>query len=722
MRQKEQDARSVGSERRLCRANRRGDPFSAVTRDPTAGLSGPTASEVKGGILKKTEFTLSPEKDVELQGGRFIATSSEPWLSIEPRASLERGKLVEIVYRASLWDEPVRPVFRFWTSKGGWRDQIGPGPVAGAAIWTGRIPAETVHISVSPTNRVGRFDFELAAIRRISSGALFAKGLRRRPRSALASILARHIGRSRESGGGLDWAAGATPFAHYAAWRAARNRPIDLERLDAPRCDWTTSPEINLVVDADHADPADLARLITALRAQLYPRWRVALAVHRQVFNLPDEPRILRLPLSEIIAFLRALPAESIVASIAAGDALYPFALAAITEAAARMQATGVFYGDEDYCRFDHRLVPVLKPGWSPVLQTNRPYLGHAVFLRAKILADWPEAELSAYVDRAEIPASAALRLEAARPHSLRRVLLTRAQPWQNRAAAQVEPSETTIRLAGNPSALIIIPTRDRARLLSHSLASIFTKTAFDNFSIIIVDNGSVEPDALRLFEKFRGDRIVSVLHSAGPFNDSLLCNAAAARRKADVLVFLNDDLEILSEDWLGRLVASALLQDVGAVGGLLLGPGRRIQQAEIVLGSRDDTRGFSAGPPEPEGDLLGLSEVEHEVSAIPRACLAVARRKFMLIGGFDAEHLPSAHNDIDLCLRLSEKGWPARIDPAVRLICTERPNATSAAFQAAPGADEQGRWFEARWVGVLRDDPFHHPGLSLHYPDKALG
>jgi len=672
--------------------------------------------------LKKTEFTLSPEQDVEMQGGRFIATSSEPWLAIEPRAALEPDKLIEIVYRASFWDEPVRPVFRFWMPGGLWRDQIGPGPIAGAAIWTGRIPAETFRISVSPTNRLGRFDFDLSAIRRISSGALFAKGLRRQPRSALASILGRRIGRSREPGFRPDWATGSTLIEHYAAWRKARSRPIDLERIDAPRCDWTTSAEINVVVDAEHASPAELARLITALRAQVYPRWRVIFVADHRPSNLPDEPRIRHLPRSQVVAFLRSLPADSIVSAIAAGDAPYPFALAAIIEAAARLPATAIFYGDEDYRRLDHKLVPVLKPSWSPVLQTNRPYLGHAVFLRTRILADWSDADVAAYVDRSEIPSPAAARFEAAKPHSLRRVLLTRGQPWPEPEAPLVEPSSTTIRLAGNPSALIIIPTRNRARVLSRCLASIFAKTAFDNFSIIIVDNGSIEPEARRLFETFRGDRIVSILHSPGPFNDSSLCNAAAARRKADVLVFLDNDLEILSEDWLGRLVTLALSPDVGAVGGKLFGPDGRVQQAGISLGMSDDMRRFRARRPAGSADSLGYNDVLREVSAIPRACVAVARRKFMLVGGFDADHLPVEHNDIDLCLRLSEKGWSARFDPDIRLIHAERPSSTSVPFCSEHDSAEQRRWFEARWLRALRDDPFFHPGLSLHNSEEALG
>ncbi len=322
----------------------------------------------------------------------------------------------------------------------------------------------------------------------------------------------------------------------------------------------------------------------------------------------------------------------------------------------------------------------------------------------------------------AEIPASALARLEAAKPHSLRRVLLTRARPWPEPEPRQAASPAPTICLPGNPSALIIIPTRNRAHLLSRCLASIFTKTAFDNFSIIIVDDDSVEPDSRRLFEKFRRDRMVSVLHGSGPLNDSSLCNAAAARRKADVLVFLDDGLEILSEDWLGRLVARALLGDVGAVGGGLFGYGGRVPPAGVRLDEAEAMRRLRTVQPKRGEDLLGRDKVAHEVSAVPRACLAVSRRKFMLVGGFDADHLPSEHNAMDLCLRLAEKGWSAQIDPAVRLGRAEKTFSSFAASRLAREPGEQRRWFESRWLGVLRDDPFFHPGLSLQWPDEALG
>ncbi|WP_162180423.1 glycosyltransferase [Methylocapsa aurea] len=670
--------------------------------------------------MNTTGLTLSPEAGVERRDGRFVATSTEPWLRIEPHAALQPGKIVKFVYRLSLWDEPARPVFRFWTSDGNWRDQIAPGPIAGAAIWTGRIPTETVRISVSPTNRPGRFDFDLESVSRVSFGALAAKGLRRRPRATLRAVLAGRIGTPLESDVHLERAIGFTPFASYQAWQRARARPIDIAGIDAPRSDWTIAAKIHLVVDAATANLDELAATIAALRAQAYPHWRLHLAGGNDLDDLPADPRIGRLPRESAAAMLRALPGNSFIGAIQAGDAPYPYALAAVAEAAARSPETQVFYGDEDVHGAGRKRVPVLKPGWSPLLQTNRPYLGHAAFLRREILVDWTDAEAAAFVASAEIPRNAAARFAPDKVHSLRRVLLTRAAPWPDAGPPPPEPSPAAIALAGNPAALIIIPTRDQALLLSRCLASIFSTTSFNNFSIIIVDNGSVEPEAQQLFKAFRGDRIVSVLRCPGPFNHSSLCNAAAARRKADVLVFLSEATEILAPDWLDRLVAHALSPDAGAVGALILDRGRRIFDAGLALGIGGDARPFGAGAAAGSPGWLSRNEAAHEVSGVSKACLAVARRKFMLVGGFDAEHLPVEHNDSDLCLKLAERGWTARIDPKVRLLHAG-PDRRDA-LQHGRADSPQRAWFQARWFGALRDDPFFHPGLSLSSLDAAFG
>jgi GT2 family glycosyltransferase len=675
-----------------------------------------------GGLVTIPGPALTPKSNVETMMGRLVATTTEPWLSVAPHPALRPGDLVEITYRTSFWDEPVRPIFRFHLSTGDWQDRIAPAAVAGRAIFKIRIPSGTTAISVSPTCRVGRFDFEITGARRVTFLGEILCALQAKPREVRSAILTRLIGWNDESDVNLVWATASTPIARYEQWREARNRGIDLLTIDTPRCDWTEAVEIRLFLDAGTAKHADVVATIDSLQAQVFPRWRLDLIADRDFGDLSGDPRVRQIDREEIAACLGACQPRKFVGVVLPGARFTRHALAAIAEAAARRPEVRIFYGDEEYRTNDGKLLPVFKPGWSPLLEAELPYLGAAVFLRGDIFAGWTDDERGAFLTRSNVPPTASAWFGEGEVATLRRVLLTRADPWPRSERKAVETAPPIIHLPDNPSAVIVVPTRDRAHLLGRCIESIFEKTAFANFSIVIVDNDSVEPETKRLLDHFRGDKNVSVLRSPGPFNFSALCNAAAARRKCDVLVFLNNDTEVVSEDWLGRLVAETILPDVGAVGGLLLYPDRRIQHAGVVLGMGNTAGHFGAGAPEDTPGWLSRNEVVHEVSAVTGACLAVSRRKFMLVGGFDAQHLPVELSDIDLCLRLAEKGWRTRLDPLVRLVHAESASRGGATFRRLHVYAEQRRWLHARWLHALRDDPYFHPGLSLYDREEALG
>ncbi len=664
---------------------------------------------------------LIPEANVLAIEGRLVATTTEPWLTLAPHPALQPGHLVEFTYRTSFWDEPVRPVFRFLGPAEDWHDRIAPGAVAGSATFIARIPRGTTAIAVSPTCRTGRFDFEITGIRRVSFAAELLRSVRQKPRRARSAVLTRLIGWHDESDVNLVWASASTPFARYGHWRKQRGRDLDLRSIDAPRCDWATAVEIRIFVDGESAERGELAATIDTLQAQVFPRWRLDVVAMSDLGALSDDPRVRRIDPRQAAACVGECGPRTFVGAATPAARFPPYALAAIAEAAARRPEVRILYGDEELRGEGGRLVPVLKPGWSPLLEAGRPYLGTAAFVRGDIFAGWTDDERLAFVTHASVPPTAAAWFADHEVASLRRILLSRAGSWPRHERKETSSTAPITRLPDNPSAMIVIPTRDKARLLGRCIESIFEKTVFANFSIVIIDNDSVEPETQRLLAHFRGDRNVTVLRCPGPFNYSALCNAAAARRKCDVLVFLNNDTEVIAEDWLGRLVAASLLPDVGAVGGLLLYPNGRIQHAGVVLGMGNAAGHFGAGAPETAPGWFSRNEVAHEVRAVTGACLAVARRKFMHVGGFDALHFPVELGDIDLCLRLAEKGWRTRLDPQVRLVHAESASRGGATFRRLHVYAEQRRRLHARWLHALRDDPYFHPGLSLYDHEPAL-
>ena len=310
---------------------------------------------------------------------------------------------------------------------------------------------------------------------------------------------------------------------------------------------------------------------------------------------------------------------------------------------------------------------------------------------------------------------SPGFKVAQARVAHARRVLTTRASPPPAPDAAPL--GENGARLA----ATLLVPTRDRVDLLRACIESLERYDAGADFEILALDNGSASADALAYLADLerRPDR--RVLRLPGPFNFSAICNAGAAAARSPFLVFINDDVQALAPEWLGRLLAFAARPEVGAVGAKLLYPDGRLQHGGVVLG----LDGFAGhmqrlAHADDPGYLGGLSW-PREVSAVTGACLAVEFRKFHEVGGFDAERLPVEYNDIDLCLRLAERGYKTVYEPRARLMHRE-----SASRGPNPRLDSrydgEHAHFRARWSGLLRDDPYFHPALSLDALDISLG
>jgi O-antigen biosynthesis protein len=270
------------------------------------------------------------------------------------------------------------------------------------------------------------------------------------------------------------------------------------------------------------------------------------------------------------------------------------------------------------------------------------------------------------------------------------------------------------------PEVTIVIPTRDLADLLSECVKGLKEKTEYPHYRVVIMDNGSAEPDALALLSDLRRMPGFTVVDRPGPFNFSALSNEGARLTATPLLVFLNNDIEMIDGDWLKPLVGWAMKPDIGVVGAKLLFPGRTIQHAGVVVGlggigghmyrkQRSDAQGY-----------LGELRVPHEVTAVTAACIAIERTKFEAIGGFDAENLPVELNDLDLCLRLAEHGWSNLWTPESVLYHHE---SASRLVGLSPSKAYRGErmYFTRRWQHIIRDDPHFHPGLSLFSFQPAL-
>jgi GT2 family glycosyltransferase len=246
-------------------------------------------------------------------------------------------------------------------------------------------------------------------------------------------------------------------------------------------------------------------------------------------------------------------------------------------------------------------------------------------------------------------------------------------------------------------------------------------KTDYPDYHCVIVDNGSQDRDALALLETLQGDARFTVLRRPGPFNFSALSNEGARSQLSDVIVFLNNDVEMLSAGWLKALVKPALLPNIGIVGALLQFPKAKIQHAGVVLGLGGDAGHIYHSEPVDTPGYLHQLTGEREVGAVTAACIAIERSKFESVGGFDEVNLPIELNDIDLCLRLLERGFVHVLTPHACLIHHESASRGFKTNGYTVYARERA-YFDAHWAQTIRDDPYFHPALSLYFLRPALG
>lgn len=546
----------------------------------------------------------------------------------------------------------------------------------------------------------------------------------------------------------------------YRLWLEAHPVTPDLmEEAKAEIGRFTYRPLISIVTPVYNTDEPWLRRLIESVQAQLYPHWEFCLAddasTRGHVRRLLDEaaaadPRIKvrHLERNEGIvgASARALAMATgeFVGLLDHDDELSPDALYEVVKRLNREPDLDFLYSDEDKLEPDGRRVePFFKPGWSPELLLAMNYITHfSVFRRSKlaesggfragfdgsqdydlILRFTERTDRIAHIPKVlyhwrKIPGSAASST-GAKPYAYEAARKALAEALARRGLdGTVEgdgPGRYRVRyrLRDRPLVSIVIPTRDRRLLLEQCLSSLREKTDYAPYEVIVVDNDSRAADAIAYLEEIR-DRAL-VLRCPGPFNFSAINNLGASRAAGRHLLFLNNDTQAVRPDWLTVMVEQAEQPGIGAVGAKLLYPDRRIQHAGIVLG----VRGFAAHAFKHQAGgrdtYYGFGETVRNCSAVTAACLLVPRGVFEEAGGFD-ERLPVAFNDVDLCLRIRQRGYRIVYTPKAELLHYE--SATRGGLH--PQADEDLAW--QRWGDLIsRGDPYYNRNLTLSREDWSL-
>lgn len=528
-------------------------------------------------------------------------------------------------------------------------------------------------------------------------------------------------------------------IAAYTEWTrqynvlSAAGREV-IRGLLLARRGMTERPLFTVVVPTSRDSADDLQRTLASLRTQLYPHWEV-------IAEAGEASGLFNSALERARGeFILPLPPGSLLSE----RALYELAAAA-----EQGGEPDLVFADED--RLDaagQRCSPHFKTAWDPDLMLARDAVGLPAAIRtstAKGLGGMrPELgiEMALYdlvlrlgdavppsriqhvplvlCHRPRSPEAGAEGAEQRR-EIVRRQLARRGETIEVQPAPLMPDCNRIVWPVPTPAPLasVIVPTRDGGDRLGRCLDGILSRTRYSPFELIIVDNGSEQPATLDILRCAVLDERVRVLPWPRPFNYSEINNAAVEHANGEVIVLLNDDTNVIGEEWLRELVSQAIRPEIGAVGAKLLYPDGRVQHCGMALGPGDvlmhQLRMAGRSDPGPNGELT----LARSVSAVTGACMALRKAVYLEAGGMNDIDFKVEFNDVDLCLRLADFGYRTVCTPFAELFHLE---SVTRGREDTPAKLEVRRReraaFQRLWEPVVNNDPYHNPNVVFGWDD----
>jgi glycosyltransferase involved in cell wall biosynthesis len=564
-----------------------------------------------------------------------------------------------------------------------------------------------------------------------------------------------------------------TALYPYAAWVVAYDT-LTSEQLATLRRKATSVPSrplISVIIPVYNTPERWLTKAIESVRSQAYPNWELCIAddasTEPHLRPLLEEYRRKDARIKVVFRSEngRVSAASNSALELATGefatlldhdDELAPHALLCCAEIILAHADAEVIYSDED--KIDeqgYRFDPYFKPDWNPDLLTSQNYFSHlcvyrTAMLRAiggfrtgfegsqqwdivlriveriqprqihhipRVLYHWRAVAGSTAMrrderDYASISARKALEEHFARVGPKVSLHPVRGGHWHIQYPRPEPP----------PLVTLIIPTRNCLKLLATCVESIFAKTSYPNFEILVADNDSNDPELIAFYERMKSRGRFNVLPCPGPFNFSAIVNRAGQHAHGEIVGLLNNDLEIIHAEWLDEMVSHAVRPEIGAVGAKLFYPDFRIQHAGVITGLGGIAGHVFRGLPRHEAGLKYRPHVVQNFSAVTAACLVIRKSVYLEAGGFNEHQLKVAYNDVDFCLKVQSLGYRNLYTPFAELIHHE------SASRGADDTPEKMRRFQqevefikAQWGERLLNDPAYNPNFSLDNEDFAF-
>ncbi|MEK7201983.1 MAG: glycosyltransferase family 2 protein [Patescibacteria group bacterium] len=555
----------------------------------------------------------------------------------------------------------------------------------------------------------------------------------------------------------------------YKHW-IARSEPSQAEVAAQAKHVFKIQPIVSIIVPTFNTPLSFLVPMIESVQSQTYSNWELCIAdgsvkeeTRAFLHQLTEKDQRIKVEYLDTNLGIAAntnvaikLASGEFIALLDHDDTLAPFALYEVVSALNRNPDADLLYSDEDKLTKNgkSRLKPHFKPDWSPDTLRTYNYITHLLVIKHSLLdtighirEGFEGSQDFDLVLRASEQANRIVHIPKIlyhwREHEHSTASNINAKNYvsysTNKAIAEhldrlgikgrilQGPLFGTCRVVYElPSKLplvsIIIPTKDQSELLKHCLDSIINRSTYPNYEIVLVDTGSIEPATEKLYLTLKKQPRVTIVNWHKPFNFSAVNNFAAGQAKGDYLLFLNDDTEVTSSDWIEAMLEYAQRADVGAVGAKLLYPDKTIQHGGVIVGlggvAGHSHKHFPAG----SFGYFGRLILPQNLSAVTAACVMISRKVFEEVGGFD-EGYALAFNDIDLCLKIRELGKLVVWTPYAELYHHE---SKTRGYEDTPEKitrfNKEIDRFTAKWGEFLRQgDPHYNPNLTLDREDFSL-
>ncbi len=538
----------------------------------------------------------------------------------------------------------------------------------------------------------------------------------------------------------------------YSLW-IKLNEPDEKQLARHGRVAFRETPVITLVT-LIRSDEEPQGRLIESLMTQTYKNWELVVIrsahddtppVHDRrvkVISSPDPAALWRIPRT-----VAGFCSGTFIGYVAPTDEIAPFALFEVVSAMNHNKDMDCVYSDNDFISHDGatRSDPCFKPDWSPDLLRSCNYIGSLFLVRRGLLEKIESLEEGAQevglydlVLQSTEKARVITHIPKVLCHTSR---LAGSDPGLadsrniigkhlkrtgvgGHAVQGVIPGtcRTVFQTPRNRNISIIIPNKDHGADLEKCVTSITKKSTYGDYEIWVVENGSREDATFDIYSKLTSDPRVKIVEWNAPFNYSALNNFAVSVTHGDLILFLNNDVEVISPDWLERMSEYLVRKDVGAVGAKLYYPDGMVQHGGIVISIAGVADHAFRGYAKDSTGYLGQLKIARNVSAVTAACLMTRRDVFEEIGGFD-ESLVVAYNDIDFCLRLREKGYLIIWTPWAELCHHEyKTRGYPTTSKEMKRERKEIGIYQKRWKHLLRKgDPYYNVNLNGDRADFTI-